>query len=80
LVGSPVLLGDPQALARWVIDGRRPPSMPAGRYPTTMTQFGWMHERDAASLLSYLRSHFGNNVSALDAASVAQALARAENP
>src|SRR5580700_4029677 len=31
LVGSPVLLGDPAPLARWVIAGQRPPFMPAGR-------------------------------------------------
>ncbi len=45
-----------RALALWVIKGRRPSSMPAGRYPTTMTQFGWMNARDAAALFTYLRS------------------------
>src|SRR5437762_3134073 len=39
LVGSPVVLGDPSALALWVVKGRRPSSMAAGRYPTTMMQF-----------------------------------------
>jgi mono/diheme cytochrome c family protein len=76
LVGSPVLLGNPQELARWVIQGRRPPSMPAGRYPTVMTQFGWMQEQDAAALFTYLRSHFGNAGPPVDAATVAQALGR----
>lgn len=80
LVGSPVLLGDPGALARWVIEGRRPPSMPAGRYATAMAKFGWMKERDAATLLTYLRSHFGNNAPAVDEATVAQALAPADKP
>jgi mono/diheme cytochrome c family protein len=74
LVGSPVLLGDPKELALWVIKGRRPLSMRAGRYPTTMAQFGWMKERDAASLLTYLRSHFGNAAPPIDAATVAQAV------
>jgi mono/diheme cytochrome c family protein len=74
LVGSPVLLGDPKDLALWVIQGRRPPSMPAGRYPTAMAQFGWMKEQDAAALFTYLRSHFGNAAPPVDAATVAQAL------
>jgi mono/diheme cytochrome c family protein len=76
LVGSPVLLGDPQQLARWVVEGRRPESMPAGRYPTIMLQFGWMKAPDAAQLFTYLRSHFGNDAPAVDAATVEQALAR----
>jgi mono/diheme cytochrome c family protein len=76
LVGSPVLLGDPQQLARWVIEGRRPASMPAGRYPTKMLQFGWMKAPDAAQLFTYLRAHFGNDAPAVDAAIVEQALSR----
>ena len=74
LVGSPVLLGDPKELALWVIKGRRPPSMPAGRYSTMMPQFGWMKAPDAAALFTYLRAHFGNSAPAVDAATVAQAL------
>jgi mono/diheme cytochrome c family protein len=74
LAGSPVVLGDPSELALWVIKGRRPPSMPVGRYPTAMTQFGWMKAADAAALFTYLRSNFGNNAAAVDAATVEQAL------
>jgi mono/diheme cytochrome c family protein len=74
LAGSPVVLGDPAELARWVIKGQRPPTMPAGRYSTQMLQFGWMKAADAAALFSYLRSHFGNTAAAVDAASVTQAL------
>jgi mono/diheme cytochrome c family protein len=37
LVRSAVLLGDPAPLARWVIAGQRPPSMPTGRYPTAIS-------------------------------------------
>ena len=61
LAGSPLVLGDPAQLARWVIKGQRPASMPAGRYPTQMLQFGWMKPADAAALFSYLRSNFGNS-------------------
>jgi mono/diheme cytochrome c family protein len=74
LAGSPVVLGDPAELARWVIKGQRPRSMPVGRYSTQMLQFGWMKPADAAALFSYLRSSFGNSAAPVDAASVAQAL------
>ncbi len=74
LAGSPVVLGDPAQLALWVIKGQRPPSMPTGRYPTQMLQFGWMKPADAAALFSYLRSNFGNAAAPVDAAAVAQAL------
>ena len=74
LAGSPVVLGDPAQLALWVIKGQRPPSMPAGRYPTQMLQFGWMKPADAAALFSYLRSNFGNAAAPVDAAAVAKAL------
>jgi mono/diheme cytochrome c family protein len=76
LVGSPVLLGDPSQLALWVIKGRRPPSMPLGRYPTVMIQFGWMKAQDAAALFTYLRSNFGNAAPPVDAATVAQVLSQ----
>jgi len=68
------VLGDPAELARWVVKGQRPASMPAGRYSTQMLQFAWMKPADAAALLSYLRSSFGNSASPVDAATVAQAL------
>jgi mono/diheme cytochrome c family protein len=74
LAGSPVVLGDPAQLARWVIKGQRPPSMPTGRFPTQMLQFGWMKPADAAALFSYLRSNFGNSAAPVDAAAVAKAL------
>src|SRR5258706_2286367 len=74
LAGSPVVLGDPAQLALWVIKGQRPPSMPTGRYPTQMLQFGCMKPADAAALFSYLRSNFGNAAAPVDAAAVAQAL------
>ncbi|MEP6885556.1 MAG: cytochrome c [Gammaproteobacteria bacterium] len=74
LAGSPVVAGDPVALARWVIKGQRPASMPAGRYSTQMVQFGWLKPADAAALFSYLRSNFGNTAPPVDAATVAKAL------
>jgi mono/diheme cytochrome c family protein len=74
LVRSPVVLGDPGELARWVLKGQRPSSMPAGRYPTQMLQFGWMKPADAAALFTYLRSNFGNSAPPVDAAAVAKGL------
>jgi mono/diheme cytochrome c family protein len=74
LAGSPVVLGDPAQLALWVIKGQRPSSMPAGRYPTQMLQFGWMKPADAAALFSYLRSNFGNSAAPVDAAAVVTAV------
>jgi mono/diheme cytochrome c family protein len=74
LVGSPVVLGDPAAFALWVVKGRRPAILPAGRYSTTMPQFGWMKDADAASLLTYLRTHFGNEASPVPPAALSRAL------
>ncbi len=74
LAGSPVVTGDPSELALWVIKGQRPRSLPVGRFPTQMLQFGWMKPADAAALFSYLRSNFGNSAPPVDAATVAKAL------
>jgi mono/diheme cytochrome c family protein len=74
LAGSPVVRGDPSELALWVLKGQRPASMPVGRYPTQMLQFGWMKPADAAALFSYLRSNFGNSAPPVAAAAVAKAL------
>ena len=66
LSGSPAVLGDPVELAQWVLSQKRPASIPAGRYPTQMLLFGWMSNEDAAALLTYIRSHFGNSAPAVD--------------
>jgi mono/diheme cytochrome c family protein len=72
LSGSPAVLGDPIELAQWVLSQKRPASIPAGRYPTQMLLFGWMSDSDAAALLTYIRTHFGNSASAVDAAAIAK--------
>jgi mono/diheme cytochrome c family protein len=71
---SPVVLGDPVVLARWVVLGQRPATMPAGRYAAQMPQFGWLSSEDAASLFTYVRSSFGNDAAPVDAATVAKAV------
>lgn len=73
LAGSPVVQGDPVQLAQWVLSGKRPPSMPAGRYSTQMLLFGWLKDADAAALLTYIRSNFGNSAPPVDAATIAKA-------
>ncbi len=72
LSGSPAVLGDPVELAQWVLSQKRPASIPAGRYPTQMLLFGWMSNDDAAAVLTYVRSHFGNSAPAVDAATIAK--------
>jgi mono/diheme cytochrome c family protein len=74
LAGSPVVLGDPAAMASWIVKGRRPTVTPAGRYPTLMPQFAWLKSADVAALLSYLRSSFGNHATAVDPEAITKAL------
>ncbi|HEY2782571.1 MAG TPA: cytochrome c [Steroidobacteraceae bacterium] len=72
LSASPAVAGDPIELAQWVLSQKRPASIPAGRYPTQMLLFGWMSDPDAAALLTYIRSHFGNSAAPVDAATIAK--------
>jgi len=73
LTGSAAVVGDPQELAQWVLSQKRPATIPAGRYPTQMLLFGWMKDQDAAALLTYIRSNFGNAAPPVDAAIIAMA-------
>jgi aldose sugar dehydrogenase len=76
LAGSAAVTGDPTELAQWVLSQKRPATIPAGRYSTQMLLFGWMKDEDAAALLSYIRSHFGNSAPPIDAATIAKARAK----
>jgi mono/diheme cytochrome c family protein len=73
LTGSAAAIGDPVELAQWVLSQKRPATIPAGRYPTQMLLFGWMKDEDAAALLTYIRSNFGNSAPPIDAATIAKA-------
>jgi mono/diheme cytochrome c family protein len=73
LAGSAAVMGDPIELAQWVLSQKRPATIPAGRYPTQMLLFGWMKDDDAAALLTYIRSNFGNSAPPVDAATIAKA-------
>jgi mono/diheme cytochrome c family protein len=61
LVGAPVVAGPADELAGWVLYGKRPATLPAGKYVPVMPQFGWLADADAAALLTYIRTHFGND-------------------
>jgi mono/diheme cytochrome c family protein len=73
LAGSSAVVGDPVELAQWVLSQKRPPTIPAGRYATQMLLFGWLKDEDAAALLTFIRSNFGNSAPPVDAATVARA-------
>jgi mono/diheme cytochrome c family protein len=73
LAGSAAVKGDPIELAQWVLSQKRPATIPTGRYPTQMLLFGWMKDADAAALLTYIRSNFGNSAPPVDAATIARA-------
>jgi mono/diheme cytochrome c family protein len=73
LSGSAAVLGDPIELTQWVLSQKRPASIPAGRYSTQMLLFGWMKDADAAALLTYIRTHFGNSAPPIAPATVAKA-------
>jgi mono/diheme cytochrome c family protein len=73
LAGSAAVIGDPVELAQWILSQKRPASIPAGRYATQMLLFGWMKDDDAAALLTYIRSNFGNSAPPVDGATIARA-------
>ena len=71
LAGTPVVVGDPAELLRWVMFGVRPATLPQGRYAGVMPQFGYLGDRDLALLLTFVRSSFGNHAAAITPAMVA---------
>jgi mono/diheme cytochrome c family protein len=73
LAGSAAAMGDPIDLAQWVLSQKRPATIPAGRYPTQMLLFGWMKDEDAAALLTYIRSNFGNSAPPVNIPTIAKA-------
>lgn len=75
LTGTPVPVGDPGELLGWVLYGERPPSLPRGRYSGVMPQFGYLSDADLATLLTYVRSSFGNAATPITPAMVAEARA-----
>lgn len=71
LHGTPVPVGDPDVLLRWVMYGERPATLPRGAYAGVMPQFGYLSDGDLATLLSYVRASFGNDAAPITPAMVA---------
>lgn len=75
LAGTPVAIGDPRPLLAWVMYGTRPAALPRGVYSGVMPQFSYLSDADLATLLSYVRSSFGNQSGPVSADTVAEARA-----
>lgn len=75
LAGTPVAIGEPAPLLAWVMFGRRPETLPSGVYHGQMPQFGYLNDQDLATLLTHVRSSFGNHAEAVTPAMVAAARA-----
>ena len=71
LAGTPVAVGDPDELMRWVMFGIRPAALPKGPYAGIMPQFGYLSDEQLATLLTWVRSSFGNHARAITPAMVA---------
>jgi mono/diheme cytochrome c family protein len=61
LVNAPVVAGPVDEMAGWVLYAKRPAALPKGKYVAVMPQFAWLSDEDAAALLTYVRTHFGND-------------------
>lgn len=71
LAGSATVAGDRDALIAWVAFGRRPATLPTRKSLSVMPQFAWLSDDDLAAVLTHVRSHFGNDATAISAADVA---------
>lgn len=63
LAGTPVVVGDPEAMLAWVMYGVRPATLPKGQYAGVMPQFGFLSNEDLATLTTHVRTSFGNSAS-----------------
>lgn len=75
LAGTPVTVGEPGELLGWVLYGRRPAALPRGAYAGIMPQFSYLSDEDLATLLTHVRTSFGNHAAPVTAAMVAAARA-----
>lgn len=71
LAGSATVAGDRDALIAWVAFGRRPATLPPRKGLSVMPQFAWLSDDDLAAVLTHVRSHFGNEATAITAGEVA---------
>ena len=75
LAGTPVTIGEPAELLGWVMYGRRPARLPRGAYAGIMPQFSFLSDDAIATLLTHVRTSFGNHAGAVTPAMVAAARA-----
>jgi mono/diheme cytochrome c family protein len=65
LAGTVVTTGDPEQMLAWVMYGVRPDTLPKGLYSGVMPQFAYLSNDDLATLVTYVRTSFGNSASAV---------------
>ncbi|MEY4375663.1 MAG: hypothetical protein RJB26_213 [Pseudomonadota bacterium] len=80
LPGSATVNGDPAVLAAWVMFGVRPATTPAGKYPAMMPQFTYLKDEELAAVLTHVRSSWGNQAAAVQAADIATVRAAHASP
>lgn len=73
LAGSPVVAGDAQPLAQWLLFGEPPAGLTRSRGFVRMPPFAWLSDADLAAVLTYVRGQFGNAAAAVAAEEVAAA-------
>ena len=71
LAGSALVNGAAEPLAAWVMFGVRPADWTDRRYPPVMPRYARLDDADLATLLTYLRSHFGNASASVPPATIA---------
>jgi mono/diheme cytochrome c family protein len=74
LAGNPVVTSDdPTSLIHIVLSGSRMPSTSTSPTPLAMPDFGWrLDDQQIADVLTFIRSSWGNQAAAVEAASIAQ--------
>ncbi len=77
LAGSALVNGDPQILAAWVMSGTRPPAWVDQHYPPVMPRYARLKDSELAALLTYVRTHFGNDAGVVAVETIARVRAQA---
>lgn len=75
LAGSAVAAGEAPALAAWLLFGERPEGLAPRHGAVRMPPFTWLSDADIAAVMTHIRSHFGNQATAVTEDEVAAARA-----
>jgi len=76
LAGSDLVNGAPEPLIAWVMYGTRPPAWVDRHYPPVMPPYARLSDTDLATVLTYIRTHFGNAASPVTAQTVGRVRAQ----